>query len=385
VADVYGSTDEIKARGQVIVGLLHKSIGHLGIFVSGGVAKKEHAQIVSVLKSIEALPPGLFGMEIVETKGPDGKPAYDVQFHERRLEEVVDLANRFKRVDEKPFEAVEAVSDFNQRAYELFAQPLVQAMSNEYTAKLGREFHPLRFQRWAFSDLNPWLAWLKPAAAMVQANRQALGDDAPSRRVERMMSELVSASLDYYRDVRDAISEAAFFQAYGNMFALYMADRQETENARAKRVDPREAPFVKEALASIEKGGYAEAAARVAALLAEDDPTIPLAQYELKQELAADYAEYLPALARDEMRRVRGEQDIIVRYARERAIATLPKLLAQRADRERLLTLMDKLGADPRLFGRPVSAHDRDVIEQVRKVLGGPLPRLAAVRKNEAA
>jgi hypothetical protein len=46
VADVYGSTEEIKARGQVIVGLVHEDIGHLGIFVSGKVAKKEHAQIV---------------------------------------------------------------------------------------------------------------------------------------------------------------------------------------------------------------------------------------------------------------------------------------------------------------------------------------------------
>jgi hypothetical protein len=324
-------------------------------------------------------------MEIVETKGADGKPAYEVEFHERRLEEVVDAANRFKRVDEKPFEAVEAVSDFNQRAYELFAQPLVQAMSNEYTAKLGREFHPLRFQRWAFSDLNPWLAWLKPAAAMVQANRQALGDDAPSRRVEKMMSELVSASLDYYRDIRDAMSEAQFFQTYGNLFALYMADKQEAEAARTKRVDAREAPFVKAARASIETGGYAAAAARIAALLAEDDPTIPLAQYELKTELAADYAEYIPPLARDEMRRVRGEQDIIVRYSRERAIETLPQLLGERADRERLLTFMDRLGADPRLFGRPMSAHDREVIERVRKVLGASGPRLAAVKKSEAA
>ena len=67
VADVYGSTEEIKARGQVIVGLMHEDIGHLGIFVSGKVAKKEHAQIVSVLKSIEALPPGLYGMQIAET------------------------------------------------------------------------------------------------------------------------------------------------------------------------------------------------------------------------------------------------------------------------------------------------------------------------------
>ncbi len=69
VADVYKSTDEIKARGQVIVGLLHENIGHLGIFVSGKVATKEHAQIVSVLKTIERLPPGLYGMDIKEHKG----------------------------------------------------------------------------------------------------------------------------------------------------------------------------------------------------------------------------------------------------------------------------------------------------------------------------
>ena len=69
VADVYGSTEEIKARGQVIVGLLHQNVGHLGIFVSGKVAKKEHAQIVSVLKSIELLPPGLYGMQIDGAQG----------------------------------------------------------------------------------------------------------------------------------------------------------------------------------------------------------------------------------------------------------------------------------------------------------------------------
>src|SRR5262249_46893856 len=64
VADIYGSTDEIKARGQVIVGLVHQDVGHLGIFVSGKVARKEHSQIVSVLESIEQLPPGLYAMDI---------------------------------------------------------------------------------------------------------------------------------------------------------------------------------------------------------------------------------------------------------------------------------------------------------------------------------
>src|SRR5215813_3518359 len=78
VADIYGSTDEIKARGQVIVGLVHPDVGHLGIFVSGKVARKEHSQIVSVLKSIEALPPGLYAMSVEQAK--DG---YAVSFTER--------------------------------------------------------------------------------------------------------------------------------------------------------------------------------------------------------------------------------------------------------------------------------------------------------------
>src|SRR4029453_3401114 len=153
-------------------GLMHQDIGHLGIFVAGKVAKKEHAQIVSVLKSIEALPPGLYGMDITEQPGKDGKAAYDVRLVELRLEDVTTRLNRFKREDERPFEAMNAVSEFNQRAYELFGRPLVQAMSNEYGAKLARLLHPLRLQRWAFSDLNPLLWWLPPAAG---------GGKAPTR------------------------------------------------------------------------------------------------------------------------------------------------------------------------------------------------------------
>ena len=67
IADVYRSSEEIKANGQTIVALLHEDVGHLGIFVSGQVAKKEHAQIVEVLKYIQELPPGLYGMRIHET------------------------------------------------------------------------------------------------------------------------------------------------------------------------------------------------------------------------------------------------------------------------------------------------------------------------------
>jgi pimeloyl-ACP methyl ester carboxylesterase len=384
VADVYGSTEEIKARGQVIVGLMHKDIGHLGIFVSGKVAKKEHAQIVSVLKSVEALPPGLYAMAIRESKDRNGKPEYEVEFREHELEEVVARLNRFKRVDEKPFEAVEEISEFNQLAYELFAQPLVQGMSNDFSATLSRRFHPLRAQRWAISDLNPWLAWLGPAAQMVKAHRRPLDADAPARRWEKIGSEVMSASLDYYREVRDAVSEAAFFQTYGNMFSLYLADKREAEQLGAEQpAEGRELPIVKEALASIGEGGYAEAVARVASLLARHDEPLPLARIALKKELMNDYADMLPDLPQNQWRRIRGEQDIIVRYEPEQALATLPGLLSNPADRTRLIALARRLLDDERLQQVKPSPKQVAVLEQIAKTLGvePSARRLAVVKK----
>ncbi|HVO89301.1 MAG TPA: DUF3141 domain-containing protein, partial [Casimicrobiaceae bacterium] len=252
VADVYKSTDEIKACGQVIVGLLHQSIGHLGIFVSGKVAKKEHAQIVSVLKSIEALTPGLYAMAINELKGADGKPEYEVDFREVTLEAIAARLNRFERNDERPFEAVSAISDFNQRAYELFMQPLVQSMANEFTARLGRQFQSLRFQRWSLSDINPWLAWLAPAAQAVKSQRASVEPDNAVMKLEKAASAAISASLEFYRGMRDAMSEAQFFQTYGNVFALYIADKRAAEDKAGEQgVEARDLPFVREALLAI--------------------------------------------------------------------------------------------------------------------------------------
>ena len=374
VADVYGSTDEIKARGQVIVGLMHQDIGHLGIFVAGKVAKKEHAQIVSVLESIEALPPGLYGMQIAEKPGRDGETSYDVDLVELRLEDVAARLNRFKREDERPFEAMNAVSEFNQRAYELFGRPLVKAMSNEYSAKLARLMHPLRMQRWAFSDLNPLLCWLAPAAQAVKANRQALAVDDPARKVESLASELVSASLDCQRGLRDAVGEASFFQIYGNLSAFYFSAEREAALAQPA-VPDRELSFVKKALASIDKGGYPEALARVGFLMAHEDGPLPLSRLALARDLLDDYRDLLPELPRDQVRRIAGEQEIIARYEPERAVETLPALLSDRKQRDRLLTLLDRVLADPRVQRIEPTPRQRAVLAKIRRVLG-PVRRL---------
>ncbi|OLL31199.1 poly(3-hydroxybutyrate) depolymerase [Burkholderia sp. SRS-W-2-2016] len=386
VADLYGSTEEIKARGQVIVGLMHEDIGHLGIFVSGRVAKKEHKQIVSVLETIETFPPGLYGMSINESRGADGEITYEVEFSEHRLEDITERLNRFQRTDEKPFEAVAAVSDFNQRLYEAFAQPFVQAMSNETSARLLRQYHPLRWQRWAVSGMNPWLSWLPAAAQSVRDNRQRASADNPWSALEHSGASVISASLDYYRAMRDAATEAGFFGIYANLYASFLADRQaDGATVPAAVADPRELPFVRTALQSMSAGGYTAALARAAFLLSRKGASLPLARFELRKELAESYAHYLPEIGIDEWRRIRGEQEIIVTFAPDEAIATLPALLADAKDRERFVELLGKLSADERVLQSAPDAAQRAAFERIRAVLATSAGRRRTARLADQA
>ena len=75
ILDLYESVDDIRSYGQTIVYTIHETIGHLGIFVSGGVAKKEHGEFSSNIDLIDTLPPGLyeaiFEDKTAETVNPD--------------------------------------------------------------------------------------------------------------------------------------------------------------------------------------------------------------------------------------------------------------------------------------------------------------------------
>jgi hypothetical protein len=133
--------------------------------------------------------------------------------------------------------------------------------------------------------------------------------------------------------------------------------------------DPRELPFVKDALASIAQGGYTEAVARVACLVERKEDTLPLSRVVMRKELADAYAGYLPELPLDQWRRIRGEQDIIARYEPEQAINTLPALLDDPADRERLLTLLDKLIADKRVQMSHPTPEQVAMVERIHDVL----------------
>jgi hypothetical protein len=77
----------------------------------------------------------------------------------------------------------------------------------------------------------------------------------------------------------------------------------------------------------------------------------------------------LPDVEPNQFRMIRGEQEIIARYEPEQALLTLPKLLADPADRRRMLTLIDKLMADPRVQAAKPSANQQAMLVRIREVL----------------
>ena len=66
------ATTTSSRSGQTIVYSVHQTIGHLGIFVSGKVATKEHSEFASCIDMIDMLPPGLYEAVITEVEDGHG-------------------------------------------------------------------------------------------------------------------------------------------------------------------------------------------------------------------------------------------------------------------------------------------------------------------------
>ena len=127
VLDLYDHEREIVENGQTIVYTMHQNIGHLGIFVSGKVATKEHGEFVSCMEMIDVLPPGLYEAVITEvdenTVHPDlvqGK--YLFRLEARTLNDIRALGGN-DAADDLRFATVARVSEINRGLYETADRP----------------------------------------------------------------------------------------------------------------------------------------------------------------------------------------------------------------------------------------------------------------------
>ncbi|MEC4718093.1 DUF3141 domain-containing protein [Noviherbaspirillum sp. CPCC 100848] len=209
---VYPSTADLIKAGQRIVYLLNHHVGHLGLFVSADVAMLEHRAILESVDEVEALPPGLYEMKIINPTGdPDShKPQYVIGFEERQVEQIQHT------FPEKSFENVQRLSEQNEVYYQTFVSPWVRAFANPFSAEMLKWLHPMRVSRYLYSEaLNPWMVPLKMMVPFVKANREPASKDNIFGNAERATSASIVAALQSYQQSRDAASERLFAKMYG--------------------------------------------------------------------------------------------------------------------------------------------------------------------------
>jgi pimeloyl-ACP methyl ester carboxylesterase/tellurite resistance protein len=355
IADLYKDTREIVARGQVIIYTLHDSVGHLGIFVSSSVARKQHKQITSTVKTIEALAPGLY--EMVITEGAD-RP--HVAFEPRQISDILALSD--DRADEIEFAAVARLSEWATETYELTTRPFVKAMM---TPTLGRDLtrlHPMRQRRYFFSDQNPLFAGWGALAEETRRARTPVADDNPFLQLEKLQAQLVEDAWNFYRDTRDAMVELAFHAIYDQPFIKAFG--------REPRVPPgvhdiRLLPEVRDAVARAHEGGFAEAVIRMFILMAHARGAVRRSRLERSNRVLQQtppFADMQPT----ERSRMIHEQTLIVDFAPEVATTTLSGLFPNEADRQRAIDLVFEVAGPLEEMSPPTIA----MFQQLQFLLG---------------
>lgn len=334
ISDIYSSVQEIKARGQRIVYTVHDSIGHLGIFVSAAIANKEHSEIVSTLKAIEAMAPGLYEMVIDHIEGSGDTQRYAISFEARDISDLRKLNDN--EDDELAFSAVSRLSRINTEIYSIFMQPVIRALSNDSTARIMVNMQPLRVRRFLLSDRNPWMAAIQPFVSYAEANRVPNVQSNPFKIVEGAWVNLIQSLIDAYRDQRDMAYETMFTLVYDSPAMKKFALSEPKRISDVSGTDLRSVADVAYALENIAQGGYADAVIRMLILLARSRHSVRRDRLERSNELLSSH-EPFASLGAATRTRIIQQQSLAVEFEPTQAMATLPILLTDHSDRVRAL------------------------------------------------
>ncbi len=335
IVDTYVDEHEIRIRGQRIIYMVHDKVGHLGIFVSSSIARKEHKEMASTLKTIEALAPGLYEMKIEAHDDAGGHEHFTVSFEERKLTDIVDVVAN-DRAQERDFAAVARLSELATNVYEIAGRPLVQSMVTPQTAAGLRDAHPSRLSRRLFSDENPVMSVIATTADKVLQTRQPVS--APNLFVagEQLVAQAITQSMDLWRDLRDAAYENTFLALYGTPYMHWLGRTHAKERTRKDPKELRHLPEVQAMLLGVDTGGFEAAVIRMLILLAESRGSVRRDRLERSAEVLTTH-EPFASLGGDKRAALIREQSIIVEYESQAALSALPRLLPSAVQRREAL------------------------------------------------
>jgi hypothetical protein len=378
ITDLYSDEADIVMQGQTIVYALHQTVGHLGIFVSGKVATKEHEEFVDAMDMLDMLPPGLYeatfeevGEGLANAELVEGR--YLFRLEPRTLDDIRALGENSLE-DEMRFAAAERISNINLRLYETYVAPWVRAAVTPEMAAAMREMHPNRMRFAMFSDENPFMQFVAGMAGQAKAQATPVAPDNPLAQVERAMASWISTSLSKAGEERDKLSEKLFLATYGSplLHALVGLDADEVASKKAiERELDREAigrRTLAEIDATFEHGGLAEAVLRAVAYVRAAEKSFDERGFAVMQAVYAERpAEERvgPAALKSIMR----DQRALVLRNPKRALMTLPALLLDsEAAREEALAIVRRIVT----AGDPLSAEGRRRLARIERAFGRP-------------
>ena len=363
IIDSYTDEQEIQVRGQRIVYMVHEEVGHLGIFVSSKIANKEHTEVASTMKTIEALAPGLYEMKIDAVEGHGQDKSFLVSFHSRTFDDIRAVDDG--RADERPFAAVARFSELQAELYDIAVRPFVKAMVTPESAKALRRFHPLRIQREMMSAANPWMRMATAFAPSVRERRKKAEPGNPFVELEKTWFEAIGQLIDMGRDVRDAGYEETFFALWGGPWADAFGSSRNAPRTLKTHEELRGLPAVKTALRQIARGGFVEAVIRMLVLMADSRQSVRRDRLERSARvLTRD--EPFKSLTMECRAQIIHEQTLVATFEPERALETLPELLIEQEER-RLAVEVVAFVAGP---VEEMAPHTLTLLETFRKTLG---------------
>lgn len=344
IVDLYPDDLALQSAGRTIVYLKHASVGHLGIFVSGKVARREHRQLIDAIDEIKVLPPGLYELIIDEEPGADapahesvGEPEYRVHFESRGIADIRAIDTDSWNED-REFTEVDKVSEITSSLYDWMVRPWLSRAVNEPMAEALRQAHPFRLKRSVWNSQNPVLWWLPDAAERVRESRHAVRPENPLLAWQALASRNIVNTLDSWRDIRDAGGELAFHAVYGYLGMLSGATSAPVDS---RHRDSSEQQRLEQLHASLAEGGELEAGLRVLLLFAKAEGGLSKSSLENIIQGYRKVATHLPDVAT--IREITNQQNLLVFAYPEESLQQLPELVPEAAARQRILDTVCKI------------------------------------------
>lgn len=372
IKKVYGTVEEIKRCGQVIVYMVHPKIGHLGIFTSSKVARLEHEQIIGSLGILDLLRPGLYEMVIEQDRSNVDSNEISVRFEERRINHILELDDGLE--DENAFKPVNMISRFNDQMYRTFLSPWVQKVVSEPIARRIRSLHPLRLERYALSDLNLAMYPVKWAARDIRSNRFQLPPNNPFVAAETLFSDMMILNLNHYRDMRDRAHELMFKSAYGqpqlnwffDLFAHVELSQEKAQKEQLARQHKREMAQLRK---KVGEGGFTEAVVRIWLAVGGANHVTDKRQMEVVLRIVLSHQRLRKVSPQRFIQTVK-EQARILELGKKKAIMALDNLLPTADDRIEAFEIAQSIAwADMEL-----DAREKKLLAYIQDVTVSGLP-----------